>query len=308
MLRFCHYSTDPGRCARCLAETATWQGTRRALTAELLTTAAAVVFPSDFLRQIHGELFPGVPADARRRWCVVEPPIASTSSLERRTPGPLHHAALVGSVQPHKGAAVFAETVRLLEGEGLRWSAYGGGDAEHLAETRLAAPDPVAGVRGGGEPVDQGAVEVEEGANTRTTRARGDLVDRLGEHEGPGHHPIIASDAGSRSGRPLLGWTEATATRYEPTAGTATPPPMAPPCGLACRHVGFPAALSDLPPPHGDRVRHRGRCHRDRTVGRRATFRARHRPQRIRGNRRVLPGFCGGSRVRSHGRGAGRHM
>ncbi|HBL32054.1 MAG TPA: hypothetical protein DD490_34965 [Acidobacteria bacterium] len=136
VLRFCHYSTDPDRCARCLAETATWQGTRRALTAELLTTAAAVVFPSDFLRQIHGELFPGVPADARRRWCVVEPPIASTSSLERRTPGPLHHAALVGSVQPHKGAAVFAETVRLLEGEGLRWSAYGGGDAEHLATLR----------------------------------------------------------------------------------------------------------------------------------------------------------------------------
>ena len=48
--------------------------------------------------------------------------------------GPVRHAALVGGVQPHKGALVFEEVVRLLPN--LRWSAYGGGDPELLMRLR----------------------------------------------------------------------------------------------------------------------------------------------------------------------------
>jgi glycosyltransferase involved in cell wall biosynthesis len=113
------------------------QAERRALAAELLAAAGAVIFPSDFLRRIHADLFPGLSTD---RWHVLEPPIASTVALPRRSigrrPGPLRHVAFVGSVQPHKGSLVFAETVRRLQDAGLRWSAYGGGDAEQLAELR----------------------------------------------------------------------------------------------------------------------------------------------------------------------------
>lgn len=135
--RFCHYSTDLDRCGRCLAHDwpvdGDFQGARRALAAELLAAASAVVFPSGFLRQIHTELFPGVPTERRH---VLEPPIASTVALPRPAPGPLRHVALVGSVQAHKGALVFAEVVQRLAGAGLRWSAYGGGDAAHLRALR----------------------------------------------------------------------------------------------------------------------------------------------------------------------------
>lgn len=104
---------------------------RRALAAELLTTAGAVIFPSDFLRRSHAELL-----SAEDRWHVLEPPIASTVALPRSAPGPLRHVAFVGSVQPHKGSMVFADIVRRLAGAGLRWSAYGGGDAEQLRTLR----------------------------------------------------------------------------------------------------------------------------------------------------------------------------
>lgn len=48
----------------------------------------------------------------------------------------MRHVALVGGVQAHKGALVFEEVVRRIRGEGLRWSAYGGGDPELLARLR----------------------------------------------------------------------------------------------------------------------------------------------------------------------------
>ena len=105
---------------------------RQALSAGLLAAAAAVIFPSDFLRRAHAELLPGISPD---RWRILEPPIPSTVALPRRPPGPLRHVAFVGSVQPHKGSEVFAQVVRLA-GAGLRWSAYGGGDADQLTTLR----------------------------------------------------------------------------------------------------------------------------------------------------------------------------
>lgn len=107
---------------------------RRALAADLLSTAAAVIFPSDFLQRSHAEILPGLLRDC---WHVLEPPIASTVALPRPAPGPLRHVAFVGSVQPHKGSVVFAEVVRRVRRlAGLRWSAYGGGDADQLLALR----------------------------------------------------------------------------------------------------------------------------------------------------------------------------
>ena len=56
------------------------------------------------------------------------PPAGGGPPLPPRAPGPLRHVALVSGFQAHKGAQVFAETVRLLAGEGLRWTVYGGVD------------------------------------------------------------------------------------------------------------------------------------------------------------------------------------
>jgi glycosyltransferase involved in cell wall biosynthesis len=109
---------------------------RLALAAGLLSLAAAAVFPSDFLRRFHAERLPDLAPETAGRWHVLEPPIASTDALPRPSPGPVRHMAFVGSVQPHKGSLVFIETVRRLAGAGLRWSAYGGGDAEQLRTLR----------------------------------------------------------------------------------------------------------------------------------------------------------------------------
>ncbi|HKI06224.1 MAG TPA: glycosyltransferase [Thermoanaerobaculia bacterium] len=142
-LHFCGYSRDPERCARCLAQD--WpvglgfQENRRALARELLLAATAVVYPSDFLRRRHLELFPGLDAGRQR---VVEPPAPNGGVPPKRPDAPVRHVAYIGQVQPHKGALVFEEVVRRLSAEGaeagpdLRWSAYGGGDAELLLRLR----------------------------------------------------------------------------------------------------------------------------------------------------------------------------
>lgn len=137
--RFCGYSRDGERCARCLARDwavpVDFQEVRRELAAALLQAAGAVVYPSDFLRRRHLELFPGLAPERQR---VIEPSgpaNAPTPASDR----PVRHVAYIGSVQPHKGAQVFEEVVRRLPPEtcpDLRWSAYGGGDPELLLRLR----------------------------------------------------------------------------------------------------------------------------------------------------------------------------
>ncbi|HSS49612.1 MAG TPA: glycosyltransferase, partial [Thermoanaerobaculia bacterium] len=145
-LRFCNYSCDGGRCTRCLAVNwalpSGFQQERRALARELLLAAAAVVYPSDFLRRQHLELFPGIPPERQR---VVEPlgaPAAVTAAAAEPPPAgsrmPVRHVAYIGKVIPHKGALVFEEVMRRTAPAfpDLRWSAYGGGDPELLLRLR----------------------------------------------------------------------------------------------------------------------------------------------------------------------------
>ncbi|HEX3554153.1 MAG TPA: glycosyltransferase [Thermoanaerobaculia bacterium] len=164
-LRFCGYSRHRERCARCLA--VDWpvppgfQEERRQLARELLTAAAAVVYPSDFLRRRHLELFSGLAAERHR---VVEPaasvaggaPLAGVpaGTGERR----VRHVAYIGAFLPHKGALVFEEVIRRLPPAALpelHWSAYGGGDPELLLRLRRLPRVRVHGYYRSGSLVDR---------------------------------------------------------------------------------------------------------------------------------------------------------
>jgi glycosyltransferase involved in cell wall biosynthesis len=138
-LRFCRYSRDLARCGSCLRQDwpveDAFQAARRALEAQLLASASSLVFPSEFLRRTYAELFPGLPPERQR---IVAPGNPTPTPVK---PGPIRHVAFVGAVQPHKGALVFEEVVRRLQGRlqgenGLRWSVYGGGDPEILGRLR----------------------------------------------------------------------------------------------------------------------------------------------------------------------------
>ena len=136
-LRFCHYSRDLDRCARCLRWDwqldGAWQARRRALSGALLASAEAVVYPSEFLRRTYLDLFPGLLAGRQRVISLA----AAWRPVQPRVPaGPVRHVALVGGAQVHKGALVFEEVVRRLGDRAPRWSVYGGGDSEILARLR----------------------------------------------------------------------------------------------------------------------------------------------------------------------------
>lgn len=134
-LRFCGYCRDLERCGRCLEKDGAFQAAWRHEAAALLAEADALVFASDFLLRAHRDLFPNLPVERSR---VISPAVATgpAPSQEPRQPRPLRHVALVGGVQAHKGALIFADVVRRLAGSGLRWTAYGGGDAALLAALR----------------------------------------------------------------------------------------------------------------------------------------------------------------------------
>jgi len=154
--RFCHYSRDAARCARCLGRDAAglapgFQERRREVARQLLAGAAAIVYPSSFLARTHGELFGGAGVAGGVAARVIAPagspaPCRAHSGRPRRprgSPDPRRsqaprHIAWVGAVQPHKGALVFEAAVRRLAADGrrLRFSAYGGGDAEILTRWR----------------------------------------------------------------------------------------------------------------------------------------------------------------------------
>lgn len=142
--RFCGYSRDPERCAACLSQDwpveVGWQEERRRTAGELLAKADSVVFSSEFLRRAHRELFPAL--DPQRQ-SVVAPEPAPPASLAPAptlpTTMPPRHLAFIGSVKPHKGAAIFSQVVEQLEREApgaVRWSVYGGGDADLLDRLR----------------------------------------------------------------------------------------------------------------------------------------------------------------------------
>jgi glycosyltransferase involved in cell wall biosynthesis len=136
--RFCDYCRDPERCRRCLAVDwnlpAAFQARRRAVAAELLASAEAIVYPSPFLRDQHATLFG--PLDGSRQH-VIEPAVDPVSLPPPPPPRPLRHIAYVGAVHAHKGALVFEEVVKDLASiPGLRFTVFGGGDPVILKRLR----------------------------------------------------------------------------------------------------------------------------------------------------------------------------
>ena len=132
--RFCNFSTDPERCARCLG--ASWslpaghQERRRARMAEAISAANVLEFPSEYMRREHQRLFPDMdPARTR----VVPPrslaePLASPHRPVRRPPARI---AIAGAVHRHKGADVFDAVVQELAQRrpgAYEWHVFGGGD------------------------------------------------------------------------------------------------------------------------------------------------------------------------------------
>ncbi len=143
-LRFCEWCRDDERCTRCLRYEgeldARHLAERRALAAELLRVAAAVVVPSELVRRSHIALF----GDAMAAHLRVIPPAVPSACVpagrsRARRAGRASHVAFVGWVQVHKGAHVFADVVRSMRTMGCaapRFSAYGGGDPEILLRFR----------------------------------------------------------------------------------------------------------------------------------------------------------------------------
>ncbi|MBK9087571.1 MAG: glycosyltransferase [Holophagales bacterium] len=160
--RFCAYSRDAERCRACLG--GTWslptgfvEDWRRQAGA-LLGSADAVVYPSEFLRRRHAELFPGVRPGLER---VIGPPTPgrpAEGTAERvlgEGAGGLHHVAFVGAYRRHKGALVFEELLRSAPKEGsrtVRWSIFGSGDPALLLRARRLGARVVGHYRAGGLP------------------------------------------------------------------------------------------------------------------------------------------------------------
>jgi glycosyltransferase involved in cell wall biosynthesis len=126
---FCGFCRDPRRCSACLAPlgdvSPRFQDERRDLAAVVLARADELVFPSAYLLAEHERLFPG----AFERAHVIPPALPGLSVASPR-PGPIRHVAFIGALQRHKGAHLVPEIASRLSGSNVRFSVFGGGDAE----------------------------------------------------------------------------------------------------------------------------------------------------------------------------------
>jgi glycosyltransferase involved in cell wall biosynthesis len=141
-VRSCGGSQDYERCGRCLAHDGSGDAARarawREEGRQLLRSARALVFPSEFLRARLVDWL-DVPASVEQAVIapssLARPPRLLAPDAPARRP---RHAAYVGAVRDDKGAEVMADVAARLRGGGLRFSAYGGGDPAALRRLRRA--------------------------------------------------------------------------------------------------------------------------------------------------------------------------
>jgi glycosyltransferase involved in cell wall biosynthesis len=124
MKQFCFYSQDFDRCHRCLRQT--WdvdsnaQRDRRTLAQQLLSSATALIFPSQFLLDQHRRLF-ALPDLAGE---VIAPGVAANNIQAREG---RHGIAFAGSMKRHKGAHLLPELAGLID---AKLHVFGGGDED----------------------------------------------------------------------------------------------------------------------------------------------------------------------------------
>jgi glycosyltransferase involved in cell wall biosynthesis len=154
---FCHYSTDADRCGRCLTaaaataalrvdqapidQTPTDQRLHRALAAQVLAAAAAIVLPSAFLRASLSRLTPW-PADID---CEVIAPGLEYAAAPERAARRADQVAFVGGGADHKGGARLSRLARTIVARGAAVTVYGGNGHDHLQALRR---EPGVRVRG----------------------------------------------------------------------------------------------------------------------------------------------------------------
>lgn len=133
-MEFCDFSRDNARCTACLGHS--WPTTqagdqerRRTQCGSILGQAAALIFPSDYLRRTYLRLYPSL--DPQCGHVVAPPSFRPTLPAARPRQG-LRRIAFVGSVKPHKGSEIFEQLVSLDGAATFRWHAFGGGDAAAL--------------------------------------------------------------------------------------------------------------------------------------------------------------------------------
>ncbi len=142
---FCHASRDLARCLACLRRSWTvkedFQARRRELAARLVSGVDRIVFPSEFLRRAHLELFPNFETararvEAPSHLPAENSPSRRLSRLER--PRAPRRIAFVGAARRFKGAEVFSRVVAQLSADHpeIEWHAFGGGDLELLHRLR----------------------------------------------------------------------------------------------------------------------------------------------------------------------------
>ncbi len=117
-----------------------------------------MVYPSEFLRRRHAELFPGARPGLER---VIGPPMPGppAEGVAERAPGDraggFRRVAFVGAYRRHKGALVFEELLRSFPKAGsgaVRWSIFGSGDPALLLEAKRLGARVVGHYRAGGLP------------------------------------------------------------------------------------------------------------------------------------------------------------
>jgi glycosyltransferase involved in cell wall biosynthesis len=130
---FCGYCVDDERCSACLRdidpENRYPQTEYRRAGDEALTSAAVVIYPSDFLRRVHHELFPTL--QNKEAQTVIPPATARPETTVDRAAG-APRVGFIGGAYVHKGAALIPGTMDLVRDSSpdALGFVYGNGDSQ----------------------------------------------------------------------------------------------------------------------------------------------------------------------------------
>lgn len=131
--RFCNYSTDMDRCARCLKgiemDVQRNQVDYRRVGADAVRQARLLIFPSAFMQRKFRDLYPLRSAGQHE---VVVAPSFARSPAQPAPPSDRPNIAFVGRIHHHAGAALIPQTMELVLNRNPKASAfvYGTGDSE----------------------------------------------------------------------------------------------------------------------------------------------------------------------------------